>query len=73
MKTIFGKIPTKSNEYIRVSVIRTSILFFLLFGFLHVIEMWPGFEDNVLILAVLAIVYHFVVFFVMRRREKALS
>lgn len=73
MKIIFGKIPAKSNEYIRVSMIRTSILFFLLFGFLHVTEMWPGFEDNVLLLAGLAIVYHFVVSFVKRRREKTLS
>jgi len=31
--------------------------------------MWPGFEDNVLLLAGLAIIYHFIVYFVKRKKE----
>lgn len=63
-------VPEKSTEYIRVSLIRQAIIFFLLYGYLHVTQMWPGFESNVLMLAGLSIIYHYVVFFRKRIAER---
>ena len=71
MKNFFNT-PEKSFEYLKVSLIRLAISFFLLYALLHVTQMWPGFEDNVLLLAGLAIIYHFIVYLVKRNKGKKL-
>jgi len=63
--------PAESYPYLKKSMIRLSIMFFLLYGFLHVTQMWPGFESPILIIAALSVVYHFAVYFKKRKRESA--
>ncbi len=69
MKNLF-EIPENSLEYWRVSMFRTGIIFFLLYGYLHVTQMWPGFEDTILLVTGLSIVYHYVNYFKKRRAER---
>jgi len=69
MNPIF-ETPKESHGYLKVSMIRTGIVFFLLFALFHTTGMWPDFESNLLLLGGLAIIYHYVVYFVMRKREK---
>lgn len=48
-------LPNSSFKYIKVAMIRTGILFFLLFGFLKVTNIWDGFESNIIMLGGFAI------------------
>lgn len=66
----FFDTPEKSYEYLKVSIIRLGIYYFLLYALLHTTQMWPGFEVIFNLLAVLSIIYHFVVYFVKRTKEK---
>jgi len=63
-------LPNGSFKYIKVAMIRTGILFFLLFGFLKVTNIWDGFESNIIMLGGFAIIYHWIVFFIKRKKEK---
>ena len=66
-------LPDGSWRYLKVSMIRTAIIFFLLFGFLKITKIWDGFEDKLILLGGLSIIYHYVVFFIKRRKEKKSS
>lgn len=53
----FFDTPEKSYEYIKVSIIRLGIYYFLLYALLHTTQMWLGFEVIFNLLAVLSIIY----------------
>jgi len=69
MKYLY-ELPNDSSRYLRVAMIRLAILFFLLFGFLKMTKIWNGFEDNLILLGGLSIIYHYVIFFIKRKKEK---
>lgn len=69
MKYLY-ELPKESKLYLKVSMIRTGLLFFVMFAFLKFTNIWIGFEDKLILLGGYAIIYHWIIFFVKRYKEK---
>lgn len=68
----FYKNPEESSKFLMVSMIRLAITFPLLYAFLHLTKIWTGFEDNVILVAILVFIYNIVVYYIKKRKENRL-